>query len=68
MTVPTYSIIRSHRDGVPIRSVQTVVESGLVWEDAEHLRGALDAAERKANPTKSSWTRDLFIIKKEAAK
>lgn len=63
----TYSILRSRRDHVQSRTIDTVVESGLSWEDADRKRDSLNEIERKANPLKSCWTRDVFIVQMEAS-
>jgi hypothetical protein len=60
-----YSILRSKRTGS--RSIETVVESGLSWDIANIRRERLTELEIAAQPTKTSWTRDIFIIKLEGA-
>jgi hypothetical protein len=59
----TYSILRSSRQNQ--KTVETVVDTGMSWEAADSKRNKRDAAERKAHPEKSSWTRDLFIVRME---
>lgn len=63
MTGRTYSILRSSRQGQ--KTVETVVDTGLSWEKADSTRNGYDEAERKAHPEKTSWTRDLFIVRME---
>jgi hypothetical protein len=65
VTGKTYSIIRSHREAVRARTIETVVETGLSWEAADSQRNELQQAERDANPLKSSWTMDIFIVRME---
>jgi hypothetical protein len=57
-----YSIIRSHRDKT---TTETVVETGLTWEDADAKRDILSCAETTAHPEKSCWTRDVFVVRLE---
>ena len=59
----TYSVIRAHRDRDGER--EEVVESGLDWETARRKAVEWSIRERLANPTKTSWTRDLFYCQLE---
>jgi hypothetical protein len=63
MTGRTYSIIRSSRKGQ--KTTETVIETGLAWETADSTREQLAAADRAANPDKSSWVRDVFEVRME---
>jgi hypothetical protein len=59
----TYRIVRSSRPSQ--KTVETTIETGLSWEVADKKRNELGEAYRAANPLKSSWTRDLFIVQME---
>jgi len=60
----TYSsIIRAHRDRDG--EWEEIVESGLDWETARRKAVEWIAAERLANPEKTSWTLDLFYCQLE---
>ena len=61
----TYRIIRNHRDTDGQWDV--VVQSGLDWNTADAKRNELSRAEMALHPTKTSWTRDLFIVEMEKA-
>lgn len=61
----TYSIIRSSRKSQ--KTVRTVIESGLSWEEADSKRDKLAEIDREANPLKSCWTRDVFLVEMEIA-
>jgi hypothetical protein len=63
MTGRTYSIIRSSRQSQ--KTIETVLETGLCWEDADSQRNELAEADRAANPLKSCWTRDVFVVQLE---
>lgn len=47
---------------------EAVIESGLCWDEADSKRNQLQKAERDANPLKTSWTMDIFILRLEAEK
>jgi hypothetical protein len=59
----SYSIIRSSRQSE--RTIETVLETGLVWELADTRRNTLADAGRAANPLKSCWSRDVFVVQME---
>jgi len=59
----TYSIIRSSRKNR--KTVETVMETGLGWDAADSQRNEIAAAYRAANPLKSSWSGDVFIVQME---
>ena len=70
MTGKTYSIIRSTRKSTPgtrtsITTTEVVLERGLSWEEADSKREKMAAADRAANPGKSCWVRDMFIVQME---
>jgi hypothetical protein len=59
----TYSIVRSSRKAQ--KTIETVLETGLSWEDADSQRNELAEADRAANPLKSCWVRDVFVVQME---
>jgi hypothetical protein len=60
----TYSIVRHHRD--LDGEWEKVVESGIIgYKSASAKSEALNETERKLHPTKTSWSRDLFIPRLE---
>jgi hypothetical protein len=63
MTGRTYSIIRSSRKSQ--KTVETILETGLSWEEADSQRNDLAEADRAANPLKSCWVRDVFVVQME---
>lgn len=56
-----YSVIRNSRVvGALHKGVDTVVVSGLSWDQAKAEADRLSRDEEVGQPGKSSWTRDLF--------
>jgi hypothetical protein len=58
-----YRILRNHRGAG--QTTESVLATGLTWDEAERHREDLNAAERASNPQLSCWTRDVFVIEME---
>jgi hypothetical protein len=44
--------------------IEKVEATGLDWEAAKRKEAELDAAEQKAHPNQTSWTRDIFYCER----